>query len=204
MTQQRLPLLVTRPFIRWRVRRALDDPASINDARQQMEYLLGAIGRSAEVEAASREYVEHWVWCDSLRWHPRSITRQRIDGSQHLVAAVRLGRGVVLSFVHHAHFAGVFASVARTGIPVHVVAAALTSPGPNFIQHLTVVGKGGGLVSAARGTTPASSRSFAREESLPRPSMSQVGAPRPSQGAAFDARRGQRTQRSRQVHRWWY
>lgn len=148
----RLPFRLARPLMQRKVRRALEDPARLDDARNQMEHLLGAIGRSSEVPAASRAYVEHWAWCDQLHWNPRTITRQRVEGAEHLAAAHGLGRGVLLSFVHHAHFAGFFASVARTGTPVHVVAAPLASPGPNFIQHLHVVGMGGGLVSAGRGT----------------------------------------------------
>jgi lauroyl/myristoyl acyltransferase len=148
----RVPYRVARPLIQRKVRRALADPARLGDAREQMEHLLGAIDRSSEVDAASRAYVEHWVRCDWLHWNPRTITRQRVEGGEHLIAAHGIGKGVLLSFVHHAHFAGFFASVARIGVPVHVVAAPLASPGPNFIQHLHVVGKGGGLVSAGRGT----------------------------------------------------
>lgn len=118
-----------------------------------MEHLLGAAGRSDEIESAAKAYVEHWTRVEELRWHPRSVTRQRVEGAEHLQAAHALGKGVLVSFVHHAHFDGAFASVAHaTGIPVRAMAAATRSPGPNLTQHFRVVAMGGGLVSAAVGT----------------------------------------------------
>lgn len=150
----RLPLALVRPLVHRKIQRALADPAAMADAREHMEHLLGAIGRSDEIDAASRGYVEHWLWCHELRWHPRAVARQRVDGAEHLATAHALGRGVVLSFVHHAHFDGVFGSVARTGTPVQVLVGAreMKSGGPNLRQHLHVVAKGGGLMSAEVGT----------------------------------------------------
>lgn len=156
IARPRVPLAAVRPRIERKVQRALADPVVMEDARKHMEHLLGAIGRTDQVEAASRGYVEHWTWCEELRWHPRSVTRQRVEGIEHLRAAHALGRGVVLSFVHHAHFDGVFGSVGRLGIPIQTVAGAremsIGGASPSLRQHLRVVAKGGGLVSAGVGT----------------------------------------------------
>lgn len=147
----RLPYRVAQRRTRLTARRALNNPAVMADARQQMEHLLGAVGRSDEVDGAAAAYVLHWVKDDELRWHPGRITRQRVVGIENLHAARSLGKGVVLNFVHHAHFAGAFASVARRGVRVKVVAANLAFPSPRFIQHLRIVGMGGGLLRASRG-----------------------------------------------------
>ena len=155
LVRPRLPLVLVRPFVERKIRRALADPATMTNAGEHMEHLLGAVGRSSEVEAGSRGYVEHWAWCHELRWHPRSVTRQRVEGIEHLLAARSEGHGVFLSFVHHAHFDGAFASVSRAGVPVHVLvgARAMRTAGPNLLQHLHVVGKGGALMSAEAGTS---------------------------------------------------
>lgn len=59
----------------------------------------------------------------------------------------------MLSFVHHAEFGGLFSSIAHAGVSIQVLTAgaAMAAPGPNMIQHLRVVGSGGGLLSSDEG-----------------------------------------------------
>lgn len=152
LARPRLPGFLLRPYVDRKVAAALAEPAVMDDARMHMDHLLGAIGRSSEVEDASRGYVEHWTRFEELKWRPRLVTRQAVEGAEHLRAAHALGRGVMLSFVHHAQYDGIFKSVARaSGVPVKVVAADRAAPGPNLFQHYRVVGSGGGLISAAVG-----------------------------------------------------
>lgn len=155
LLRPRLPMALTRPIVNRRIRRRLSTPAHVEDARAQMHHLLGAVGRGHEVDDLVPDYIARTAWRQELRWHPRIIARQPVEGMRHLRDAHALGRGVVLSFVHHAEFGGLFASVSRQGIPVRVLAAgaAMVAPGPNMIQHLSVVGSGGGLLSSGDGVT---------------------------------------------------
>lgn len=149
LLRPRLPLWLVTPIVRRRARLAASNPKKMNDAMRQMEFLLAETNREASIPEASRKYLEHWTLCSELRWHPDAVTRQRVAGIDHLIRAREIGRGVILSFAHHGHFDGAFASVGRFGIDVRVVAAAdafLPSAGPNMRQHLRVVGMGGGLL----------------------------------------------------------
>ena len=148
----RLPFWLARRKIEWQTQRALNSPAAMDAARLQMQHLLGAVGRTGDVTDAARAHIVFWIKCDELRWHPRKLTRQRVEGLENLLAAHRLGSGVVLSFVHHAHYVGAFGSIAREGLPIKVVAASAASRKPFFIQHMHVVKKGGGLLPVTRGT----------------------------------------------------
>lgn len=149
----RLPLRLTGPIVRRRIKRALADPTVMKAAHWHMEHLLGASGRADEIDEMCRRFVEHWTTVDELKWHPRAVARQRVEGAEHLAAAHALGKGVLLSFVHHAHYNGIFASAGRAaGVSVEVMAAMPKAPGPNLIQHFRVVGMGGGLLPATVGT----------------------------------------------------
>jgi KDO2-lipid IV(A) lauroyltransferase len=146
-------LALTSLVVNRRIRRRLEDPAYVENAQANMHYLLDGVGRGEEAEDLARDYVRRIAWRQALRWHPDVITRQPVEGMQHLRDAHAAGRGVVLSFVHHAEFGGMFASISRAGIPVRVVAASaeMVAPGPNMIQHLSVVGSGGGLLPSNDG-----------------------------------------------------
>ncbi len=107
------PFRLTGPIVRRRIKRALADPTVMKAAHWHMEHLLGAIGRADEIEEMCRRFVEHWTTVDELKWHPSAVTRQRVEGAEHLAAAHALGKGVLLSFVHHAQYNGIFASAGR-------------------------------------------------------------------------------------------
>jgi lauroyl/myristoyl acyltransferase len=153
LVHPRLPLAVTSYVVERRVRRRLNEPTHLENARANMHHLLAGVGRAHEVDHHAREYIARIAWRQALRWHPGVIARQPVEGIEHLRDARRAGRGVVISFVHHAEFGGMFPSIARSGIPVRVMAASaeMVAPGPNMIQHLAVVGAGGGLVPSDEG-----------------------------------------------------
>jgi len=149
----RLPLPLTSLVVELRIRRRLRTPAYVENARAQMHHILDGVGRGEEADDHARDYIARIAWRQALRWHPRVIARQPVTGMEHLRDAHALGRGVLLSFVHHAEFGGMFKSISREGIPVRVMAAAaeMVAPGPKMIQHLSVVGSGGGLISSSEG-----------------------------------------------------
>ena len=146
-----LPLLVGARFlIAW-------SRSSVRaDARAQMSFLLEKTRPEADLDAAARDYVKQQIWRGELRWHPELITRLRVEGIEHLLAARDRGRGVMLNFVHHGTYEGGFASLARLGAPAHMIVYPymVRDDAPRWLkQHMRVACTGGGTkVSAEIGT----------------------------------------------------
>jgi lauroyl/myristoyl acyltransferase len=122
------------------------------DAFAQMRFLLERTRPDADLEAAARAYVRRQIWRGELRWHPEEITHQRVIGLDHLIAARDQGRGVVLSFMHHGHYEGACASLARRGVPLHMITYphTLLPDAPGWVQqHVRVASLGGGVPVSA-------------------------------------------------------
>lgn len=115
------PPAVVPALVRARLRRALRDEALLARARDDMEFLVGVADPAADLDALARRYVERWVWRAELRWRPEMITRQRVEGLEHLVAAQSRGLGVIANFMHHGQYDGVFGSIARHGVVADIV-----------------------------------------------------------------------------------
>lgn len=143
-------LIAARARLAWR-------RASVReDARAQMRFLLEHTRPEADIEAAARAYVRFQARRGELRWHPDQLASLPVVGLEHLVAARDAGAGVVLSFVHHGFYEGAFASIARRGVPGHLVAYPymLEPDAPLWLrQHVRVSCLHGGTpVSAAIGS----------------------------------------------------
>lgn len=126
------------------------------DARAQMRFLLEHSRPDADIDAVARAYVRYQARRGELRWHPELITSLRVQGMHRLREARSLGRGVILNFMHHGYYDGAFASIARLGVPGHLVAYPymLEPDAPAWLrQHVKVATTHGGTpVSAAVGT----------------------------------------------------
>jgi lauroyl/myristoyl acyltransferase len=140
------------------VRRRLDRLWADDDFRAaqeaEMEFLLGKSERAAESAQLGRPYAEQMMIRAYLRWHPRAITRQRVEGIEWLTTRRDRGRGTILSFTHHHRYDGMFGSLARLGAPsTMAITSAITRPeaGIAFQQHLRVASRGGGFVVADGG-----------------------------------------------------
>ncbi len=146
-----LPLLVGARFLLAWSRSSVRE-----DARAQMGFLLEKTRPEADVEAAARDYVKQQIWRGELRWHPERITRMRVEGIEHLLAARDRGRGVMLNFVHHGTYEGGFASLGRLGAPAHMIVYPymVRDDAPRWLkQHMRVACTAGGTrVSAEIGT----------------------------------------------------
>lgn len=145
----RIPFFLVKPVMDRRLARRMQDPKYMDDAKAHMRYLLGR----EEVDSEAREYIAHSGWWNEIHWHPRRVTRQPVIGIENLRQAHAEGRGVLLSFVHHGYFGGVFKSISRHGFDVAVVTSevSIQSPGPNTKQYLRVVASGGSLLSTDQG-----------------------------------------------------
>jgi lauroyl/myristoyl acyltransferase len=146
----RLPRLVER-----RVDRLWQDDAYRASQEEQMRYLLEHTERVAEVPELARKFSEHMLRRSYLRWHPAQLYRQEVRGAEWLTTRRDPERPIILSFMHHNHYEGLFGSLKRVGAPITVFASPLilqpdTSTG--LKQHARVVRRGNVMISATGGT----------------------------------------------------
>lgn len=152
----RLPWAIAEPILRHRIARAQRSEKAMAYARGQMENLLAATDQADRIDEKAAAFLAFDMTASEMRWNPRRLTRMRLIGMENLVRARDLGRGVVISFVHHGNFAGMFGAIASAGVPHGVVSAdSILTPytGPNMRQHIRNVARSGGLVPASVGTT---------------------------------------------------
>ena len=122
------------------------------DARAQMRFLIEQTRPDLDLEATARSYVRFQALRGELRWHPEQITDLDVEGIDHLLKAQAQGRGVVISFTHHAFFEAGLASIAKRGIPATIVVHGymLRDDAPGWLQqHVKVALSNGGRAFAA-------------------------------------------------------
>ncbi|MDN4174540.1 hypothetical protein QWY28_16385 [Nocardioides sp. SOB77] len=146
--RRHIPDVAVPAITRTRLARARKDDARAAKAHREMDFLLGGVSTPAEVDRAAERYLERDILRSELRWHPKLITFQEVEGVANLVAARKRGRGVVISFLHHGHYEGAVASVCRADQPMLVVVSPemLAPDAPEFLkQHVRT-----GTVSGGR------------------------------------------------------
>lgn len=142
------------------VKRRLDkiweDDAFRAAQEAEMEFVVGKTERASEIPELAYAYAEQMMIRAYLRWHPRAITRQRVQGIEWLTTRRDPARSVILSFMHHHRYDGMFGSVVHAGAPplTIVITEAIARPeaGIAFAQHLRVAARGGPFVYAEIGT----------------------------------------------------
>jgi lauroyl/myristoyl acyltransferase len=151
--------LVPVPLIPLLVRRRIDvlwrNPAFREGAEASMEFVLGCSSRADEAADLARGYAEHTLLRAYLRWHPRAICSQPVRGVEWLTTRRDPGRGVLLSFMHHANYDGLWASIARHGVRLTAVATPDLMSGEAplaFRQHMRVVARGAEVALSTLGT----------------------------------------------------
>jgi hypothetical protein len=122
---------------------------------EQMHWLLDHTDRASEVPELAYLYGEQVLLRAYLRWHPRAITRQRVQGIEWLTTEHDKGRGLLLNFMHHARWDGMFASLSRHGVELDAVIS------PKILgaetetamrQHRRVIARGARIQPATGGT----------------------------------------------------
>lgn len=108
-----------------------------------MRFLLEHTERAAEIPELSREYTEFALLRGYRRWHPRHLSRQPVRGVEWLTTRKDPARGVLLNFMHHGQYDGLFPSLARAGVTetLNIVVApeAFDPAGPiQLRQHFKV------------------------------------------------------------------
>lgn len=148
----RVPRVLVPSLVAARTRLAWRSEKVREDARAQMRFLLEHGRPDLDLETTSRAYVRYQALRGELRWHPEQITGLDVEGLDHLRDAQAQGRGVVLSFMHHAFFEGGFATLGRCGIPTEIVCHGymLSDDAPGWLQqHVSIVVSGGAKPFAA-------------------------------------------------------
>jgi lauroyl/myristoyl acyltransferase len=146
-----LPALVhVRAVVAWCL------PSVRSEARRQMGFLLGESPSIEEASRVSRRYVREMARRAEVRWHPAVATKVQVVGADHLDRARALGRGVVLSFMHHGLYDRAFPSLGgrTSGLRMLVHPYMLEAEAPGWVrQHVRLNCLGGGVaVSTAIGS----------------------------------------------------
>lgn len=110
-------------------RRSAEHRRKLTDA---MSFLLADSRRVGEVQQLARRHGYETAKRSELLWRPWLITRLKIENVEALRSVRDQGRGVVLSFMHHGPFVGIFGSLARRGVRVHVPLAPVYFESPSF------------------------------------------------------------------------
>lgn len=145
----RVPVMVQR-----KVDRLWDNEDFRRAQEGQMRYLLEFTDRADEVPVLARKFTEHYMTRQFLIWHSKAV-RLPVRDVEWLTVKRDQDRPMVLNFMHHHLYDGLFTSLAEAGAPVSV----LTSPkvlGPDTAQqikqHLKLVAERCPLVPAVGGT----------------------------------------------------
>ncbi len=122
---------------------------------EAMRFLLEHTDRAGEVPELARAHSEYNILHAFLRYHPRRITKQQVRGIEWLTTRRDPSRPMVLSFIHHAQFDGMFGSLRRHGVDITALTLpwAMGQEAPKATrQHIKVVARGATLLPAEGGT----------------------------------------------------
>jgi len=97
-------------------------PARWSDAQEQMRFVVGEDQPDAVIKRLAMAYIRRMIWRGESRWHPELVNNQQVAGVEHLRALRDTGTGFIVTFGHHGDYEGLGPSLARLGIPSHVMA----------------------------------------------------------------------------------
>jgi len=87
-----------------------------------MRFVVGEDQPDAVIKPLAAAYLRRMVWRGESRWHPELLNRQQVVGVEHLRSLCEAGTGFIVAFAHHGDYEGLGPSLARVGIPNHVMA----------------------------------------------------------------------------------
>ncbi len=149
------PVAALPRLVEVRTRSARTDPKQWAEARRQMGFLVGARRPETDLDALSERYLRLMKWRGELRWHPRTVAEQDVEGFEHLASAHAAGNGVILSFIHFGWYDGLFPSLSRLGVPVAAIATRTMFDGtaPLWMrQQQKVAGMGAPTINVETGS----------------------------------------------------
>ena len=139
-----LPVGAVPSVVRRRADKMWADPDVRSRAERQMTHLLEFTERAPEIPELSRAYVEQTVLRAYLRWKVGFITNQEVRGIERLTTERDPARPVVLNFMHHARYDGMFGSVINAGAPLEMVMSPLVmgpKPPVEIRHHAKLMGR---------------------------------------------------------------
>lgn len=153
-TRRVIPVTALPGLVRRRVDKFWGNEQYRMMQERQMQFLLEKTDRAAEIPGLARAYAESATMRGYLRYHPRALTRLEVRGADVLTGRDQ-SRGVVLSFMHHHRYDGLFPSLAHVGAACHILTMPLVlqpdAPAA-YKQHIRIVRRGGTIVPASGGT----------------------------------------------------
>lgn len=156
-----VPVRALPGLVRARVDRLWGVEAYRETQVRHMTSLLEFTDRASEIPELARRFAEEMTMRTYVRWHPHDILHQEVRGIERLTSQRDPARSVVISFMHHAHYEGIFASLDRLGAHCDVmVLPAVLEPGidPGMKQHIKLMGTRSTLFPASGGTESLAAR----------------------------------------------
>ncbi|MCW2752891.1 MAG: hypothetical protein JWQ32_302 [Marmoricola sp.] len=153
-----IPLVVLRALVRKHIEVLMRDPEFRAMQEAQLRFLLDHTDRAHEIPALAHAYAFHSAMRAHVRWHPRKMRRQEVRGIEWLTTQRDPDRGVVLNFMHHNDYPGVFTSLTRAGAgPILIVAMPTmlepeVDPGMRQMMRTVLSHRSNSAIAAAGGT----------------------------------------------------
>src|SRR3546814_8805068 len=132
-----------------------------------MRHLLERTERADEIPDLARKYAEAQMMRRWLRWKPHLLTHQEVRG----VENVDRTRSVILSFMHHNQYCGLFWSLDRVGIHCHLLALAEAmerTVSVDLRQHMRVMTERATVIPTTEGSKARSEEHTSELQSLMR------------------------------------
>jgi lauroyl/myristoyl acyltransferase len=120
-----------------------------------MRFLLETTDRAAEIPDLARKYADNVALRTYQRWRPSLVTSQEVRGVEWLTTRRDPERAVVLGFLHHHHYEGMFASLKRHGVQITLIAMpeAMSPDAPvQLRQHIKIMARACTMIPAVGGT----------------------------------------------------
>lgn len=141
--------------VRRRIDRLWSNDAFREQQERQMRFLLEFTDRAPEIPELARAFAEHTLLRTYVRWHPEPLLHREIRGLEWLTTQRDPDRSMVLSFLHHGWYEGLFTSLRNAGAPVTPLLSplVLSRDTPTGLRrHGRLMAEGNNAVPAVGGT----------------------------------------------------
>jgi lauroyl/myristoyl acyltransferase len=150
-----IPASAARKIVRRKVDKLWSNDAYRELQEAQMRHLLEFTERADEVPVLARTYAEEALLKGYLRWHPKLVTSEPVRDVEWLTTKRDPNRSIVLSFMHHYRYEGMFNALKQRGVDIDILATPLyvdKNTPTWFKHHLGIVASGGRMIPAIGGT----------------------------------------------------
>lgn len=150
-----VPVWAIPVLVRRRIDRIWADDAFRARNEAVMTHLLEFTERAAEAPDLARGFAEYTLARKYHRWHPVLIGNQPVRGVEWLTTGRDRSRPLILNFIHHHQYYGMFESLKNAGSPeLHILVHKDVLGGEvheSMQQHMRMFARGGELVRTGEG-----------------------------------------------------